>query len=342
MTPIDLRSDTVTRPTAAMRAAIAAAPVGDDVYGEDPTVARLEAVAAERLAMGAAVFVPSGTMANQIAIKLHTRPGDAMLCEAGAHPFHYEAGGPAWLSGVMVHTEKAHERGILNAGQVAGAFRPVDAHYAPLTLVSIEDTANRGGGTVHPLPVLVELGAAARQGGAAVHLDGARFWNAVVASGDDAAARAAPFDTVSMCLSKGLGAPVGSLLLLRDPTEEAHARRIRKGLGGGMRQAGILAAAGLYALTHHVERIADDHARAQGLAEGLRRAGYTVDPVETNMVFVDVGDAAVAVEQLGEAGIKVGAAGEGRLRLVTHLDINDQAIELAVRSFDVLAESLIT
>ena len=331
MMPVDLRSDTVTRPSAAMRQAIANAEVGDDVFGEDPTVLRLERMGAALLGKEAAMFVPSGTMANQLAIRLHTRPGDEMLCEAGAHPFNYEAGGPAMLSGVTVRLATG-ERGLLRPHQVSGAFRPDDPHFAPLKLVTIEDTANRGGGTVHGLDALDGLAAAAHEGGAKAHLDGARLMNAVVASGTSAARRVRDYDTVSLCLSKGLGAPVGSLLA--GSAAALHvARRYRKALGGGMRQAGILAAAGVYALEHNVDRLAEDHVRAAILADGLRDAGYKVRTPDTNMVFFQTPDAAAVVAAVAEHGIRCLTVAHDEIRLVLHLDIDDNGVERAISAF---------
>jgi threonine aldolase len=332
---VDLRSDTVTRPTPAMRRAIADAVVGDDVLGDDPTVQRLEAMVAERLGKEAALFTPSGTMANQLAIRCHTRPGDEVLVEAGAHPFNYEAGGAAMISGVQIRTQVG-ERGMLDPAAVATAFHPDDPHYAPLTLVCVEDTANRGGGTVWPLDRLDAVSAAARSGGAATHLDGARFFNAVVASGVDPARRARGYDTISVCLSKGLGAPVGSLLA--GPRDLIHlARRMRKALGGGMRQVGILAAAGVHAMEHHVDRLADDHRRARALAEGLRAAGYAAPAPETNMVYVRVPDGAGWVAGLAERGVRTLTVGPQELRLVTHLDVDDAGIARTLEAFRELA-----
>ncbi len=331
---VDLRSDTVTRPTAAMRAAIAAAPVGDDVYGEDPSVNALEARGAALLGKAAALFVPSGTMANQLAIRVHTQPGDEMACEATAHPFHHEAGAAALISGVTTRLLPG-TAGILAPETVAAAFRPDDPHNAPLTLLTVEDTANRGGGTVHPLATLDALAAAAHAGGARAHLDGARLMNAVVASGVEAARRVRAFDTVSLCLSKGLGAPVGSLLA--GPAPLIHrARRFRKALGGGMRQAGLLAAAGLHALDHHVTRLADDHARARRLAAALAAQGYGAAPPATNMVFVHTGPrpAADVVAAVAAQGVRCGAVGPHELRLVLHLDITDDDVEQAILAFD--------
>jgi threonine aldolase len=326
--PVDLRSDTVTRPTAAMKRAMVDAPLGDDVLGDDPTVKRLEAVAAERAGKEAAVFVPSGTMANLIALCLHTRPGDAVLLEAGAHPYHYEGGGGAAVAGVQLQL-LAGPRGLLDPNAIAGALPPEDDHFAAVRLLAIEDTANRGGGTVYPLATLDALGAVAHNHGLAVHLDGARAFNAVVASGEPLARRAACADTLSFCFSKGLGAPVGSALC---GTREAilHARRVRKRLGGGMRQSGLLAAAALYALEHHVDRLADDHGRAARLADGLRVLGCAVAPPDTNIVYVDVPDAARFVAALGERGVLCLATGPSRVRLVTHLDVDDAGIDRAL------------
>jgi len=330
-TVVDLRSDTVTRPTPAMRRAIAEAEVGDDVFGEDPTILRLEAMAAERLGKEAGLFVPSGTMANQIAIRIHTRAGDELLCEAGGHPFNYEAGGAAMLSGVSSRPLQG-QRGLLDPTMVAASFRPVDPHFSPITLLIVEDTSNRGGGSVHPLPLLDALAGTAHDRGAATHLDGARLWNAVVASGESAERRLRGYDTVSMCLSKGLGAPVGSVLVGPAALME-RARRFRKALGGGMRQAGILAAAGVHALEHHIDRLADDHARARVLAEGLQGLGLEVRPPETNMVYVKVDDGAHAVNVLAESGVRALAVSPTELRLVLHLDVDDEGVAAAIGAF---------
>jgi len=333
-TIVDLRSDTVTRPTAAMRQAIASAPVGDDVFGEDPTVLRLEAMAAERLGKEAGLFVPSGTMANQIAIRVHTRAGDELVCEAGGHPFNYEAGGAAMLSGVSIRPLQG-QRGQLNPADVARCFRPSDPHFSPTTLLIVEDTSNRGGGSVHPLPLLDSLAATAHTHGAATHLDGARLWNAVVATGETAARRMRSYDTVSMCLSKGLGAPVGSVLVGPKALME-RARRFRKALGGGMRQAGILAAAGVHALDNHIDRLAVDHARAKRLADGLHHLGFEVRTPETNMVYVTVVDGSAAVASLAAAGVKALAVSPHELRLVLHLDVDDAGVNTTIRAFQQL------
>ncbi len=329
---IDLRSDTVTRPTAAMRRAIASAEVGDDVYGEDPTVNRLEAVAAERLGKDAALFLPSGTMGNQVAIRCHTEPGDEVIVEGGAHPFHYEAGGAALISGVLLRRIPG-DGGVIDPVDLRAQLHAGDVHYAPQRLVSVEDTSNRGGGSVWPLQRLDDVAALAHAHGAATHMDGARLFNAVVASGIPAARRAQAYDTVTFCLSKGLGAPVGSLLCgHRDVIDKA--RRVRKALGGGMRQAGILAAAGLYALEHHVERLAEDHRRAAALADGLVALGLTVTPPQTNMVYLDVADAPLLVERLRAHAVLCSASGPERVRLVLHLDIRSEDIAVILTAFE--------
>ncbi len=333
---IDLRSDTVTRPTAAMREAMARAPVGDDVFGDDPTVNRLQEVAAARLGKEAALYVPSGTQSNQIALLVHCRPGDDVLVSAGAHQMCFESGAGGAIAGVQFTA--------LDGGMFPGAFGPDDVlaavkpadnpHYPPTRLVSIEDTHNRAGGRVWPLERIDRVAEAARSRGLALHLDGARLWNAEAQSGVAAARIAAPFDTVSVCLSKGLGAPVGSLLAgTRDLIRRAH--RYRKMLGGGMRQAGVLAAAGLHALEHHVARLAEDHANARLLAELTAEAPHVaVEVPETNIVMIDVlpsspigADALVA--RAREHGVLVGTMGADRVRAVTHLDVDGAACERA-------------
>ena len=330
---VDLRSDTVTRPTHEMREAMAAAEVGDDVFGDDPTVNRLEEVAAERTGKEAALFVPSGTMGNQIAIRVHTRPGDEILAHADSHPFNWEAAGAAVIAGVQIRPLPG-PRGMLAVPDVVAAIRPEDPHIAPATLLTVEDTANRGGGTVYDLARLDALAAAAHEHGLATHLDGARAFNAAVASGIPLARRAAGFDSLSFCLSKGLGCPVGSLLC--GERDFIHtARRVRKMLGGGMRQAGILAAGGLYALEHHVDRLADDHARAKRLAAGAGALGFQVDDPDTNLVFIRMdGRAKAVVGGLRERGIGVGAVSPDTVRLAVHLDVDDAAIDTTLAALD--------
>lgn len=331
--PIDLRSDTITQPTTAMREAMARAPVGDDVFGDDPTVRQLEARVAEILGTEAAVFTPSGTMANQLAIRAHTAPGDEILVDANAHIYYYESGGPAALSGVMCRCLPGR-RGIFTAADVDTALRPPDPHFAPTKLVCVENTHNRGGGKVWSMAQIQEIAAMARRHGLRLHLDGARLWNASVASGIPERDYAEHFDSVSVCFSKGLGAPVGSAL--GGPREFIQrARRFRKMLGGGMRQAGIIAAGALHALEHQRARLADDHAHARLLAEGLARLpGLDLDPttVETNMVLFRVQKvpATSLVLEFDLAGVHVLAVGPDTLRAVTSLMVTAADIPVAV------------
>jgi threonine aldolase len=335
---IDLRSDTVTRPTAAMRAAMNAAEVGDDVFREDPTVNRLEERVAALLGKEAALFVPSGTMSNQIAVRVHTQPGDELLCDVNCHIYVYEAGGPAVLSGVTCRPLEG-DHGVLDLSQLDGLVRPLDdPHQVRTRMVCLENTHNRGGGKVYALEKIEAISAWARSHGLAMHLDGARLWNAVVASGVKAASWARPFDTVSVCFSKGLGAPVGSALA--GPRDlMVKARRVRKQFGGGMRQAGVLAAAALHALDHHVERLAEDHRNAQVLARAVRETpGLRLDPpeVETNLVWFNVdrglGSASEVAAALKERGVLIHPAGPQRLRACTHLDVSAAQVERAAEA----------
>ncbi|NLU21935.1 MAG: aminotransferase class I/II-fold pyridoxal phosphate-dependent enzyme [Phycisphaerae bacterium] len=330
---IDLRSDTVTRPTAAMREAMMAAEVGDDVFGEDPTVVALERRTAEILGKEAAVFMPSGTMTNQVAVRVHTEPGDEILLEAEAHIYYYEVGGPAALSGVMCRLLPG-VRGIFGAAEVKAALRTWNVHYPKTKLVCIENTHNRGGGSVWPVERVAEVAEAARAAGLRMHLDGARLWNASVASGVPEREYARYFDSVSVCFSKGLGAPVGSALAGTEEFVE-RARRFRKQFGGGMRQAGIIAAGALYALEHHRARLAEDHVHARRFAEGLA----TIPGVEliggmpeTNMVVfrVKLLPAEVAMQRLAAAGLLVLPMDTDSLRAVTHLDVTAEQVERAV------------
>jgi threonine aldolase len=330
---IDLSSDTATRPTPAMRRFMAEAPVGDEQRNEDPTVNLLQDKVAELLGKEAALFLPSSTMSNEIAFKIHTRPGDEIIMEQSSHPIHFEVGGPAFHSGAMIYPLAGH-RGIFTPEQVTEAIRPDTPHFPRSRLVSLENTHNLGGGSIWPLSQLEAVCAVARQHQLALHLDGARLMNAVVASGVSAATYAAPFDSVCLCLSKGLGAPVGSVLAgSHDLMREA--RRYKHLFGGAMRQAGIIAAGGVYALDHHVARLAEDHANAQLLAEGLASMrGLVVKPeeVETNIVFFELSSetnmtAPALVERLQKAGVRMGALGRTRIRAVTHLDVSRQDIE---------------
>ena len=328
MKTIDLRSDTVTKPTPAMREAMARADVGDDVYGEDPTVNRLQAQAAERLGKPAAILVPSGTMANQCAIRALTHHGDVVLAGDGAHVLKYESGAAAALAGVQIKTVGVG--GLFDAGDVEAAVNPPDHHFAPVAAVALENTHNSAGGRVFPFDRLQRIATIARERGLKLHLDGARLFNAVAASGISADRWAAPFDTVSFCLSKGLGAPVGSLVCGSAATID-RVHRIRKMLGGGMRQAGILAAAGLFALDHHVERLAQDHANARRLADGLVRLGLPVDPPpETNIVLFGVGDTAGFLRELRARNLLINPVSAGVFRAVTHLDVSTADIDEAL------------
>lgn len=332
---IDLRSDTVTKPSPGMRRAMAEAEVGDDVYGEDPTVARLEATVAALLGKEAALFVPSGVMGNQIALKLHTRPGDEVLVAEQSHLFHYESGAPALISGVQLRP-LPHRLGWLTPEAVRAAVRGGHDWEPRTALVCLENTVNRAGGVVHPANLTEAVAAEARAHGLRLHLDGARLWNAAVATGASEAALAAPFDTVNVCLSKGLGAPVGSVLA--GPAEAIReARRWRKLLGGGMRQAGVLAAAGLYALEHHRADLARDHAHARLLADAMAATGaFRIDPqtVQTNIVMAEtVGCAAEeALARLARHGVRLAAFGPTTVRATTHRDLGPEAIARAVEA----------
>ena len=336
MEPIDLRSDTVTRPSPAMREAMAGAEVGDDVYGEDPTLNRLQEQAAERVGKSAALFVPSGTMANQVAIRSWTQPGDAILVGKGAHVFMYESGGAAALSGaqpVMIG-----EEGLFGADDVRDAIFPPDDHYASTRLVCLENTHNGSGGRVFPLEDQHEIARVARDAGLRVHLDGARLFNAAAATGRTVAELAAPCDSVSFCLSKGLGAPVGSLVC-GDTEFIRRAHRYRKMFGGGMRQAGVLAAAGLFALEHNVKRLGDDHANAQHFADGLRAlpGAELVREPETNIVLFRVPDVTSFVADVRSRGLWINPIGPGVLRAVFHLDVDRKDVD---RALGVLGEVL--
>jgi len=331
---IDLRSDTVTRPTPAMRQAMANAEVGDDVFDDDPSVHRLQARVAEMLGKEAALFMPSGSMSNQIAVRVHCRPGDEFICESGCHIYNYEQAAFAQLSGLATRTVDG-EYGVLRLEQLHGLIRPDNEHQVRTRLVCLENTHNRGAGKVQPLSNVVEICRWAHGQGLITHLDGARLFNAVVASGISAQEWSSHFETVSICFSKGLGAPVGSALAgSRDVIKQA--RRARKLFGGGMRQAGVLAAAALYALDHHVERLAEDHAHTRRLASAIANtAGLTLRPekIDTNIVIFHVaperGTAADFAAKLQAAGIWMLPVGAQLVRAVTHLDVSAQDIERA-------------
>jgi threonine aldolase len=337
---IDLRSDTVTKPTAAMRAAMAAAEVGDDVYSEDPTVNKLEQRAAEAFGREASIFVPTGTMGNQIAIRLHTQHGQEVICEARSHVLDWEMAMVAAFSGCVPRTV-AGERGVLRWEQIKAAIAPKIYYRAATGLIAIENSHNMAGGTVSPLPVLEEIWAGAREAGLPTHLDGARVFNAAVALGVSVAELTRGFDTVMFCLSKGLGAPVGSMLVGSRETI-AKARVFRKALGGGMRQAGVLAAAGLIALEEMPKRLGEDHANARLMAEAVSEcAGVEIDldGVQTNIVIFKLtgGGAAEFVARMKAAGGLCSAIGPDQVRLVTHYDVSRADCE---RSAALLVEAL--
>lgn len=340
---IDLRSDTVTKPTPGMLAAMMRAEVGDDVLGEDPTVNELEERVAALFGKEAGLFVPTGTMANQIAVRVHCRPQDEILIESTSHIYLWEAGGPAALSGVTCRTLDGHH-GRLAVAQLEGKIRPDDMHAVRTRLVCLENTHNRGGGTVYSHEAVTAIAAWARRHHLAMHLDGARIWNAIVKTGISAAQWGHAFDTIAVCFSKGLGAPVGSMLVgPRDLI--AHGRRIRKLFGGAMRQVGYLAAACHYALDHHIERLADDHANAQILAQAVATVpGLQLTPpeVETNLVWFEVhpqlGTAKQVAERLRGYGVLVAPLGDNVIRAVTHLDVSREQCRQAAAAIQQLAK----
>ena len=338
--PVDLRSDTVTRPTAAMRKAMAEAEVGDDVYGEDPTVRRLEERIAELVGSEAALFVPTGTMANQISLRVQTRPGDEVIIGQGAHCWRHESGALAALAGLQ--TQMIGTGGMFTAAEVRAAFKAEDPYQAATRVVAVENTHNMAGGTIWDHTQLVDLVATAHQLGMHAHLDGARIWNASVATGTSEKDLAMGFDSVSVCLSKGLGAPAGSLVCgSRALVREAH--RARKMYGGGMRQAGILAAAGLYAVEHHRARLAEDHENARRLAEALAGAeNVRVQAPQTNIVMIDIerGTAAAVVALARDEGVLLGATAAHRIRAVTHLDVTGDGVLRAAKVIADVASKL--
>lgn len=333
---VDMRSDTVTRPTPAMRRAMAEAEVGDDVFGDDPTVHALEARMASLTGKAAALFVPSGTMGNQLAVHVQTRPSDEVLLERESHILLHEQGGIAANSGCLAHPVSG-ERGGLRPEALLAALRAENPHTARVTLVCTENTHNSAGGAVVPLPVLEAMREAAHGRGVRVHLDGARLWHASIATGIPVARWAATADTVMMCFSKGLGAPVGSMLAGDAETIRA-AHRVRKRWGGGMRQVGVLAAAALHAIDHHVERLAEDHGRARRLADGMRGVqGVTVNEPDTNIVIAsfpeDGPDTAAVLAALGRRGVLMVPFDRRRIRAICHLDIDDAGAERAIAAF---------
>jgi threonine aldolase len=329
---IDLRSDTVTRPTAAMREAMARAEVGDDVYGEDPTVQKLEETAAELLGKEASLFVPSGTLGNQLALMTSTRRGDEVICGEGAHLCWFETGAGAALSGVQFAI--AGKGGLFDVADMEAAVKSPSLNHPRTSLVTIENTHNRGGGRVFPEKDVTAIARRARELGFGLHLDGARLWNTEVATGTALSKLAAPFDTVSLCFSKGLGAPVGSVVA--GPRDQMNdARRLRKMLGAGMRQAGILAAGALYAIAHHRARLVDDHANARLFAGKVREIAGAADVVvhdpETNIVSIDLSASAAerAIARAKDDGVLMATIFSTRLRAVFHLDVDRAAAERA-------------
>jgi threonine aldolase len=342
VTIIDMRSDTVTKPTAGMRRAMAEAEVGDDMSGEDPTVNRLEAMMAELLGKEAAVFACSGTQSNQMGVRTHCQPGDELLIESTGHIANFEQGAPAALSGVTCRLINGHD-GILDLADVEGKIRADNQHLCVTRLVCLENTTNVGGGRVYPQENIDLIGQWAHQHGLKVHMDGARLFNAVVASGSSPAEICRHVDTVSICFSKGLGCPMGSILV-GSKAAIVRARRVRKLFGGALRQAGIVAAAAIYAMENHVERLQIDHDNARAFAEEIRQIdGITLDPpdVQTNLVFFNVdpelGNAAQLSAKLKQRGVRINATGPQRLRACTHLDVDR---EMALRAAEAIGEAV--
>jgi threonine aldolase len=336
---IDFRSDTVTRPSPGMREAMLKASVGDDVFGEDPSVNELEQMTADLFGMEAAIFCPSGTMTNQIAIKCHTQPGDEVICDESAHIYQYEGGGIAFNSGASVKLLQG-DLGRITAGQVMNAIQPDDPHRAHTRLVSLENTSNRGGGSCYDFNEIKKIQQLCREKKLAFHLDGARLWNALVAKKETPRQYGEVFDSISVCLSKSLGCPVGSLLLgQKDFIKKA--RRIRKVFGGGMRQAGFMAAAGIYALQNNIERLEEDHWHARLIAAAIAEKDFVSKllPVETNIIIFELNDATPAktlVATLAEKGIAGYAIAPNRVRLVVHLDITREMTDTTIRVFNQL------
>jgi threonine aldolase len=336
---IDYRSDTVTTPTPAMREAMQNGQVGDDVFGEDPSVNELEEKTAALFGMEAAIFCPSGTMTNQIAIKAHTQPGDEVICDENSHIYQYEGGGIAFNAGCSVKLLPG-DRGRITATQVKEAIQPDDVHRPISRLVSLENTCNRGGGSCYNFQDIEEIKTVCKEHGLALHLDGARIWNAMIAKNETPLQYGQTFDSISVCLSKSLGCPVGSVLVGKKDFIK-KARRIRKVFGGGMRQAGFIAAAGIYALDHHIDRLQTDHAHALLLAEALANKSFVkfILPVETNIIIFELEEGLTApafVASLKEQGILGYAIAPQRVRLVTHLDISPLMIEQTIDTINKL------
>ena len=336
---IDFRSDTVTRPTPGMREAMMKAPLGDDVFGEDPSINTLQEMTADLFGMEAALFCPSGTMTNQIAIKCHTQPGDEVICDESSHIYQYEGGGIALNSGASVKLLYG-DRGRINARQVEEAIQPDDVHRAHTRMVSLENTSNRGGGSCYTFSEIQAIQQVCMRHDLAFHLDGARLWNAIVARKEDPLHYGKVFDSISVCLSKSLGCPVGSLLLgTKDFIKKA--KRYRKVFGGGMRQGGFMAAAGIYALEHHIERLKEDHANAKAIATAISSRSFVkmMLPVETNIIIFELDESLTApqlVARLKEQDILGYAISPNRVRLVTHLDITPAMTEKTIQVFNQL------
>ena len=336
---IDYRSDTVTKPTAGMMDAMMNAKVGDDVFGEDPSINELESLAAGMFGMEAAIFCPSGTMTNQIAIKCHTQPGDEVICDESAHVYQYEGGGIAFNSGASVKLLQG-DRGRITAAQVAASVNPDDNHRAHTRLVCLENTSNRGGGSCYDFEEIKNIKKVCTDTKLAFHLDGARIWNALIAKNETARQYGEIFDSISVCLSKSLGCPVGSLLLGKKDFIK-KARRVRKVFGGGMRQAGFLAAAGIYALQNHIDRLSEDHDHAKQIAATIAKKNFVtmVLPVETNIIIFELKDGITApelVSKLKESNILGYAISPNRVRLVVHLDITKEMVNKTIEVFNQL------
>ncbi len=333
---IDLRSDTFTLPTPAMREAMFSAPLGDDVFGEDPSINKLQQEAAELFGMEAALFCPSGTMTNQIAVKVHTNPGDEIICHEYSHIYNYEGGGVAFNSACQMRFISGNH-GLIQSEQVEGLINnKQDIHAATTSLVSVENTCNKGGGSCYDIKELEKIAAVCKKHQLKFHIDGARLWNAMVVNNESPKQYGEIFDSISICLSKGLGCPVGSLLL-GDKAFISKALRVRKKFGGGMRQAGMLAAAGSYALKHHVSRLAEDHAKAQVLKVALENCAWvkSVDPVETNIVIFYLHEnqsQEAFLTKMKENNILLIGMGQGKLRFVTHYDVSDPQIEKVAKT----------
>lgn len=337
---IDLRSDTVTKPSLEMMEAMMTAKVGDDVYKEDETINALEEKVAQQFGKSHAMFFPSGTMANQTALKLHTNPGDQVICDQYAHIYNYEGGGASFNSGISCKLLDGH-RGMFTASQVEEAINPPEFYHSPLTtLVEIENTTNKGGGACWDFNEILKIKDLCKTHNLGFHLDGARLWNALVAKNETTAQYGAAFDTISVCLSKGLGCPIGSVLV-GDEAIMKNAIRIRKILGGGMRQGGFLAAAGLYALEHNIERLEEDHIKAKKLGDVLLKSSFVkkVEPVETNIVIFQLNEKYSEndfLEVLSDKNIKIISMGNGKLRLVTHLNYSDNQHDKVVNVLEKL------